>query len=117
MSSASEDAIDIFSYALKTARVDLAMQERVQFTRDAMEVEGHRFALRDYKKCVLIALGKAASTMASSFLHRAGKAAERFEGVIVTPEPFEAPSWRFQVFCGGHPSPNAASILAAEAIL
>jgi glycerate 2-kinase len=51
------------------------------------------------------------------YLHRCGKAAERFEGVIVTPEPFEAPSWKFQVFRGGHPSPNAASILAAEAIL
>jgi hydroxypyruvate reductase len=55
--------------------------------------------------------------MASAFLHRAGKAAERFEGVIVSPEPFEAPSWRFQVFRGGHPSPNAGSLLGAEAIL
>jgi hydroxypyruvate reductase len=117
MSSAREDAIDIFSYALETARVDLAMQERVQFTGELMQVDGHRFALRDYKKCVLIALGKAASTMASSFLHCGGKAVERFEGVIVTPEPFEAPSWRFQVLCGGHPSPNTASILAAETIL
>jgi hydroxypyruvate reductase len=111
-----EDAIDIFSYALKATRVELAMEERLRFHGDAMEIDSSRYELSSYRKCILIAFGKAAAPMALSFLRQGKKAAERFEGVIVTPEPLEAPSWRLQVFRGGHPSPNDASMRAAEEI-
>ncbi len=117
MGTAREDAIDIFRHALKASRVELAIENRIRFDGDSMEFDGQRYALREFGSCILIALGKAAGTMTLSFLRRAAKAAERFEGVVVTPEPFEAPSWRLQVFQGGHPSPNAASVQAAEAIL
>jgi glycerate 2-kinase len=117
MDTARNDAIDIFNYALKAARVELAIENRIRFNGDSMEVDGQRYPLREFGSCILIAFGKAASTMTLSFLRRAGKAAERFEGVVVAPEPFEAPSWRLQIFRGGHPSPNAGSVQAAEAIL
>ncbi|WP_035353413.1 glycerate kinase type-2 family protein [Edaphobacter aggregans] len=117
MGIAREDAIDIFAYALKASRVELAIESRIRFDGESMEVDGHRYALRQFERCVLIALGKAASTMTLAFLRQAGKAAERFEGVVVAPEPFDAPSWRLQVFHGGHPSPNIGSVQAAEAIL
>jgi hydroxypyruvate reductase len=55
--------------------------------------------------------------MTVSFLRHGKQAVERFEGVIVTPEPFDPPSWRFKAFFGGHPTPNVASMEAAEEIL
>ena len=117
MGTPREDAIDIFSYALKASRVELVMEERLHFRKDKMEIDGHSYQISQFKKCILIALGKAAGPMALSFLRQSGKAAERVEGIIVAPEPMEAPSWRIQVFRGGHPSPNAQSVLAAETIL
>jgi glycerate 2-kinase len=118
MGTPREDAIDVFSYALKSANVELAMEQRVRFNDDgSMEIDDHRYILREYRRCILIALGKAAAAMTASFLRHGKKAVERFEGVIVTPQPFDPPSWRFKSFCGGHPTPNVASMEAAEEIL
>lgn len=93
------------------------MGDRVRFDGYVLQVDGQRYQLREFGKCMLIAFGKAAGTMTLSFLQLGGKAAERFEGVVVAPDPLQAPSSRFQVFRGGHPSPNADSIRAAEEIL
>ena len=46
-----------------------------------------------------------------------GNVAQRFEGVIVAPDPVVVPSERFVAFHAGHPSPNAASVAAAGKIL
>ena len=118
MGTPREDAIDIFSYALKSANVERAMEQRVRFNDNGtMEIDDRRYGLREYRRCILIALGKASAAMTASFLRHGKKAAERFEGVIVTPEPFDPPSWRFKTFCGGHPTPNVASMEAGEEIL
>jgi hydroxypyruvate reductase len=117
MGTPREDALDIFSYALKVANVGRAMEQRVRFNDEGtMEIDDRRYVLREYRKLILIALGKAAAAMTVSFLRCGKKAVDRFEGVIVTPDPFDAPSWRFKSFCGGHPTPNVASMEAAEEI-
>jgi hydroxypyruvate reductase len=117
MSTPREDAIDIFKHALKSSSVAVAIDNHIRFDRDSMEVDGRQYSLRECGSCVLIALGKAAFTMTLAFLHKAKRAGRRFEGVIVAPEPARAPSWRLQVFQGGHPTPNAGSMQAAETIL
>jgi len=55
--------------------------------------------------------------MASSFLRQAADEAERFEGVLVGPTGAETLSSQLRVYCGGHPSPNEASVAAACDIL
>ena len=117
MSTPHDDALDIFSYAMKACHVKPAMEQRIAFDGEAMEIDAHRFNLRKYRRCILVSLGKAAGTMTSSFLLRAGKLAELFEGVIVAPGVVDPPSSQFRVFRGGHPSPNAASVQSAETIL
>jgi glycerate 2-kinase len=102
---------------LEASRIEKAMRDRVRFDRDVLEVDGQRYQLQEFGKCMLIAFGKAAGTMTLSFLQLGREAAERFEGVVVAPDPVQAPSSRFQVLRGGHPSPNADSIRAAEEIL
>lgn len=93
------------------------MQERLHFLDEVMEVDSHRYDLSRFDRCVLISMGKAAEPMVSSFLAASGAAAKRFEGIIVAPDPVEPPSEKFIVFQAGHPSPNAASLEAAETIL
>jgi hydroxypyruvate reductase len=113
--NAREAALDIFLSALKASRVELAMARRVHFRGDEMEIDRHLYHLDKYGRLMLIAIGKAADTMARAFLVQAANAA-RWEGVIAGLGD-SPPSDRFRVYRGGHPSPNEASVAAAEDIL
>jgi glycerate 2-kinase len=117
MSDARQDALDIFLYALKASRVEAAMELRLRFQGGTLHVDEQSYALDRFDRMVLIAIGKAAGTMASAFLRQAGKDAERFEGVIVGPLNTQIKSPRFRVYSGGHPSPNEASVMGASDIL
>jgi hydroxypyruvate reductase len=117
MNRAREDALDIFRYALNASRVEVAMERRVRFDGGELRIDGHGYSLDQYGRLVLIAFGKAGGTMARAFLQQAGREAERFEGVVVAPEKTESLPSRFRMYCGGHPSPNEASVAAAADIL
>jgi hydroxypyruvate reductase len=112
-----QDIINIFQDAFRASRVEQVIEERIRFDGETMEVDGFRYELAKFERCVLISVGKAAEPMFSSFLTRSGRSAGRFEGVIVAPDPVTVPSEKFVAFHAGHPSPNAASIQAAEEIL
>jgi glycerate 2-kinase len=114
---AREDALDIFRYALNASQVEAAMERRVRFDGGSMRIDGHSYSLDQYGRWVLIALGKAGATMTRAFLQQAGREAERFVGVVVAPEGTKLLPSRFRLYCGGHPSPNAASVAAAADIL
>jgi glycerate 2-kinase len=117
MNRAREDALDIFLYALKASHVEAAMERRVRCEGGVLQIDGHRYPLDRYDRLILIAIGKAGETMTRSLLHLVGEDAERFEGVVVAPvgaRPFEG---RLRLYHGGHPSPNEASVAAAEDIL
>ncbi len=117
MPTPRQDIIEIFEGAFHASRVEKVIEERIQFHGEAMEADGFHYALTAYDRCMLIAIGKAAESMLSSFLARSGSAAQLFEGVIVAPDPVVVPSERFVAFHAGHPSPNVESIRAAETIL
>ncbi|MEO6806112.1 MAG: DUF4147 domain-containing protein [Edaphobacter sp.] len=117
MNRAREDALDIFQYALNVSRIDAAMERRVRFEGGGLWVDGFRYSLNGYRRLILIALGKAAGTMARVFLRQAGREAERFEGVVVAPEGTDALPSRLRVYLGGHPNPNEASVAGAIDIL
>jgi glycerate 2-kinase len=112
-----EDALDIFLHALKASRVAAAMERRIRFAGGTLHIDEHRYILGGYSKLILISIGKAGETMASAFLRQAGSHAERFEGVVVGPVGMGPSSSQFRVYCGGHPSPNEASVAAASDIL
>jgi len=112
-----EDALDIFLYALNASRVEVAMERSVRFGGGALQIDRHSYSLNRYGRLVLIALGKAAGSMATVFLRQVGDAAAWFEGVVVAPEGTVLLLSGFRVYHGGHPSPNEASIAAAADIL
>jgi glycerate 2-kinase len=114
MNRAREDALEIFQYALNASRVEVAMERSVRINGTLLQIDQHSFSLNHYGRLVLIALGKAGGTMANAFLRQIGDAAERFEGVVVAPEGMGSLSSRFRGYRGGHPSPNGASVAAAD---
>jgi glycerate 2-kinase len=118
MDRVREDAVEIFRYALDATRVDVAMEHRIRFEDGVLRIDGNEYLLERYERLVLIAMGKAAGTMARAFLRQAGEFADRFEGVVVAPELAKiGAAARFRVYCGGHPLPNAASMEAAGDVL
>ncbi|MCU1319548.1 MAG: glycerate 2-kinase [Edaphobacter sp.] len=119
MKTARKDVLDIFLHSLRTSRVEPAMQRRLRFGNGVMELDGHRYALGEFGRRMLVSVGKAGHTLASTFLAQAGDDAARFEGIIVGPVATQAlplPQ-NFRVYHGGHPSPNEASLAAATDIL
>lgn len=117
MATPREDIVEIFEYALRSSRVEEVLRDRLRFNGETMEIDGLRYALSGYRRCVVIAIGKAAGPMLTAFLAASGEAAGRFEGVISAPDPVEVPSGRFVAFHAGHPSPNRDSIASAKTIL
>ncbi len=116
MNNAREDVLDIFLYALKASRIEPAM-ERLRFKDGAIEIDDRRYVLREYGRCLVVAIGKAAHVLISSFLRQLGNDAERFEGIVVGTEQGQALPRTFRVYRGGHPSPNEESIAAAADVL
>lgn len=112
----SAQAREIFRYALEKTRVTEAMERRIAFDAGEMVVDGHRYVLSSYGRVLLVAIGKAAGSMTASFLSIVGEWAAKIEGVACRVVEQEFPAG-IQVFRGGHPSPNQASLDAAAAIL
>jgi glycerate 2-kinase len=117
MNNAREDALEIFLYALTASRVEPAMERRLRFNDGVMEIDDHRYVLREYGRCLVVAIGKAAHALASSFLQQVRDDAERFEGIVVGAETGEALPLTFRVYRGGHPTPNEGSVAAAADVL
>jgi hydroxypyruvate reductase len=110
-------AIDIFESALRSSRVEPAMERRVRVRDGVLEVDELRYELRRYGRVFVVAIGKAAGPMAAAFLRQAGAEAARFEGIVAGFH--DSGDWPlgFRLFRSGHPSPNEVSVEAARAIL
>ncbi len=115
-------AEDIFRHALEACDIGKSFDRHLHF-EDATLVR-HPAALlkpvsidlRNYKKVVVIALGKAALTMLDVLLQRLPKKIH-VRGVCSAPEIPKKRNWRIRYFTGGHPLPNKHSFDAAEAAL
>lgn len=114
---AREDARDIFFAALQQSRVEPAMERHVSYDDGLLAIGDNRYQASDYERLVLIAIGKAAGPMAVAFCEQAGAAAKRFEGVVAGQPGAEPLPERFRAYRGGHPTPNEASVEAAEDVL
>lgn len=106
-------ARDIFQHVLKEASIPKAFERSVSCSRGVLQVREDLFHVEQYAKVCVIAFGKGAHSMASELYKQIG---EPHVGIIAAPH--EGPQLSgFRYFQGGHPTPNAESIKAAEAIL
>jgi glycerate 2-kinase len=107
-------ARQIFQHAIESATIDKAFQRHVHCERGVLRVCEDLYDLHSYTRVFVVSIGKAGHSMAQAL---AGQVGDSLEGIVATPLEPESQVRAFRYFRGGHPTPNAESIRAAEAIL
>ena len=114
MSGMRSIAREIFLHALAESSIEKAFERHVEYGRGVLRIGEDLHDLRNYNRVRVVSLGKAAHAMAEAL---AGKVGSGLEGIVacVADPPAQVPGFRY--FRGGHPTPNAGSVRAGEAIL
>jgi glycerate 2-kinase len=109
-------AREIFTAALKNASIESAFARNVHCERRVLRIGDDLHGLDSYNRVFVVSMGKAAHTMAAALEAQVGSSS--FEAGIVASSVEPASQLRaFRYFRGGHPTPTAESIRAADAIL
>ncbi len=109
-----EVARQIFRHALAQATVEKAFQRHVSCERGVLRVCEDLYDLHSYARVFVVSIGKAAHSMAQALEAQVGSS---LEGIVASSVEPAAQIRGLRYFRGGHPTPNAESIRAAEAIL
>lgn len=108
-----EQVRGFFLHALGEIGIDKAFKRSLEYSRGVLRIGQDLLPIASYARVTVIAIGKAAHTMAQALNAEMGPQA----GIVATPTPPEAMLPGFSYFIGGHPLPNAESIKAARSIL
>jgi hydroxypyruvate reductase len=109
-----DTARSIFTTALQNASIASAFARHVHCERGVLRVCDDLYDLNSYNRVLVVSIGKAAHTMAAALEAQAGA---RLEGIVASSVEPSNQIRGFRYFNGGHPTPTAESIRAAEAIL
>jgi glycerate 2-kinase len=109
-----EKAREIFLEALGEASIRKGFARHVHCERGILRVCEDLYDLHSYSRVLVISLGKAGHTMVESLAEQVGSS---LEGIVASPFEPAAQVRGFRYFRGGHPTPNAESIEAANAML
>jgi glycerate 2-kinase len=104
----------LFEHGLSESNVERAFDRHVGCEHNTLRLCEDLYDLSSYSRVHVVSIGKAAQPMVNALESRAGS---RFEGIIASSLAPASQTRGFRYFRGGHPTPNAESIRAAEAIL
>jgi len=107
-------AREIFQHALREASIPKAFARHVNCERGILRVCEDLYDLNAYSRVFVVSIGKAAHTLVEALESQVGS---RLEGIVATSVDPGTQVHGFRYFRGGHPTPNADSVRAAEAIL
>jgi hydroxypyruvate reductase len=107
-------AREIFISALRNASIERAFARHVSCERGVLRICEDLHDLDSYSRVFVVSIGKAAHTMAAVLEAQVGS---RLEGIVASSVQPASLVRGFRYFQGGHPTPTAESIQAAEAIL
>ncbi len=107
-------ARDIFSSALKNASIESGFARNVHCERRVLRIGDDLHNLDSYQRVFVVSIGKAAHTMAAALEAQLGSG---LEGIVASSVEPSSQVRGFRYFRGGHPTPTAESIHAADAIL
>ena len=107
-------ARQLFEHALAEAGIDKAFERNVDCERGVLRICEDLYDLDSFRSVSVISIGKAAHTLLNSLEMQAGR---RFEGIVSSSVEPASQVRGFRYFRGGHPTPNAESIRAAEAMI
>jgi len=109
-----ETARGIFQYALTESSISKAFARHVNCERGILRVREDLYHLNAYSRVFVVSIGKAGHTLVEALEAQVGS---RLEGVVATSVDPGSQVHGFRYYRGGHPTPNADSVRAAEAIL
>jgi len=116
-----ETAREIFSAALKNASIESAFSRHLHCERSVLRICEDLYDLSSYSCVFVVSIGKAAHTMAAALQAQVGSRSSEAGIVATSVDPASLGQTGqvrgFRYFHGGHPTPTAESIQAAEAIL
>ena len=113
-SRAMRDAArSIFMEALREASIAKGFSRHVNCERGILRVREDLYDLNAYSRVLVMALGKAGHTMVEALTGEAGS----LEGIVASSVDPGSQVRGFRYFRGGHPTPNAESIQAANVML
>ncbi|MGA2336502.1 MAG: DUF4147 domain-containing protein [Terriglobales bacterium] len=107
-------AREIFTSALKNASIESAFARNVHCERRVLRIGDDLHDLDRYQRVFVVSIGKAAHTMVAALEAQVGSG---LEGIVASSVEPAGQVRGFRYFRGGHPTPTAESIHAAEAIL
>lgn len=113
---ARNTAREIFAYVLAESSIERAFDRHVFYERGILRVVEDLHDLTSYSRVFVVAIGKAAHTMVEALMSRIGPGIG-ISGIVCSPELPATQVFGFRYFRGGHPTPNADSVRAAETIL
>src|SRR5215472_2619578 len=109
-----EAARSIFTETLMHSSIAKAFERHVHCERGVLRVRDDLYDLHSNSRVLVVSIGKAGHTMVEALAHQVGSS---LEGIVATSAQPESQVHGFRYFGGGHPTPNAESIHAANAIL
>src|ERR1700691_2437143 len=105
----------IFLRALADASIGSAFARHVHCERGVLRICDDLYDLQSYSRVFVVSIGKAGHTMVEALAHQVGESA--LEGIVASSVDPSAQVRGFRYFRGGHPTPNAESVHAAQSIL
>lgn len=108
-------ARQLFQETLAAIDVATVMQTQLRIAGNQLCAGAARFELAAIRRVVIVAIGKASLPMARAAQTLLGD--QVAAGLVVTNEAEGAAPAGFEVFLGGHPTPNAASLASAARAL
>ena len=112
--SMREKALHVFQHALAEASIARGFARHVHCERGVLRIREDLYHLDSYSRVLVVSLGKAGHTMVEALSEQVGAS---LEGIVASSVQPSTQVHGFRYFCGGHPTPNAESILAASAML
>lgn len=109
-----ETAREIFRHALAEASIAQAFARHVHCERGVLRVCEDLYHLDSYSRVLVVSIGKAGHTMVEALTQQVGESS--FNGIVASSVEPSAQVRGFRYFRGGHPTPNAESVHAANAI-
>lgn len=109
-----EAARKIFKSALAEASIARGFARSVHYERGILRVCEDLYDLHSYSRVLVVSLGKAGHTMVEALSELVGNS---LEGIVATSIQPASQVQGFRYFHGGHPTPNAESMHAANAML
>jgi len=107
-------AREIFTSALKNASIENAFARNVHCERRVLRIGDDLHDLDAHSRVFVVSIGKAAHTMAAALEAQVGSS---LTGIVASSVEPSSQVRGFRYFQGGHPTPTAESISAANAIL